>query len=88
MKCAPQPVTLLMVSPEELDARIERSVARAIAAQGSEVLDLEQAIRHVRLSERTLQRRVDQGRLTVISRKPFRVLRAELDRLRTSEEKS
>lgn len=77
-KTQPQPITMLMLTPDQLGAIIEEAVARAVAPREDEELTLSKAARYLDISTKSLQRKVARGEIVPVSIRPLRFMRSAL----------
>lgn len=75
----PSPVTMVILTPEQLGAIVEQAVARATGVQQDEVLTLYEAAEYLKVSPKTMRRMIERGQAQPLQGKPIRFLRSRLN---------
>jgi hypothetical protein len=78
----PSPVTMVMLTPEQIAEIVHEAVARAVRAKDDVLLDKEAAAELLNVSTKTIERMVTAGAIRPTFRQPLRILRSELERSR------
>ena len=68
---------MLMVTPDQLSAIVEEAVSRAVAGH-DEALTLREAAKHLKVSTKTIARKVAAGQIVPCSMRPLRIMRSAL----------
>jgi hypothetical protein len=76
----PQPVTMVMLTPDQLGAIVEQAVARATAGRDDESFTLKEAASFLKISTKSLQRKIARGEVVPVSAHPLRIMRSALVR--------
>lgn len=76
----PQPVTMVMLTPEQLGAIVEQAVVRATSGRDDESFTLKEAAGFLRISTKSLQRKISRGEVVPVSTHPLRIMRSALVR--------
>lgn len=74
----PQPVTMLMVTPEQLASIVEDAVSRANSGKEDESMTLTEAAKYLKISTKSMQRKIARGEIEPVSRRPLRIMRSAL----------
>lgn len=74
----PQPVTMLMMTPEQLENMMINAVARANAVREDESMTLSEAAQYLKISTKSMQRKIARGEIEPVSRRPLRIMRSAL----------
>lgn len=72
----------LNLTGDELTRLIRDAVRAELTPRDDEVLKAREAAAHLKISEKTLSRKVKDGEIVPLPGKPLRFLRSELERIR------